>query len=245
MLRPEIFYYRSKISILHNLDPRSKFYYTIVMFVLALMINDFYFLLILLIISFVPLFFGKIFIQSIKAIRSSLIFIVIIFIVNYVFSFNFILSLALVLRFLILITSFLAFSLTTSIDEIALSLYSLRLPYDFVLALTLAYRFIPTLFRDAVNVLDAQRSRGLETQKGNIIKRIRNFFPIIIPLLAIAIRRALSVAEAMESRCFGATKRPTSYYELKISFQDIVLILLSTFVLILGIFEFIGFLNFV
>jgi energy-coupling factor transport system permease protein len=240
MFRPEVFLYRSKDTILHRLDPRSKFYYAFVMFVLAIIITDFIFLFILFLITFIPIIVGKIFKQTLRAFQSSLIFIALIFIINYIFSLNLFLTLALVLRFLILITSFLTFSLTTSIDEIALSLYSLKFPYDFVLALTLAYRFIPTLFKDAVNVLDSQRSRGLETQKGNIIRRIRNFLPIIIPLLAIAIRRALNVAEAMESKCFGASKRPTSYYELKIKTQDMILIGISSVIFAMGILKFLG-----
>jgi len=88
--------------------------------------------------------------------------------------------------------------------------------------------------------VDAQRSRGLETQKGNLIKRVKNFMPVIIPLLVVAIRRALNVAEAMESRCFGASKRPTNYYELKIKFGDILLFVASTILFIIVLAEILG-----
>jgi len=50
---------------------------------------------------------------------------------------------------------------------------------------------------DAQTVVDAQRSRGLELDKGNLLKRVRNYIPILIPLLLIAIRRSLELAEAL------------------------------------------------
>src|SRR5438093_13491249 len=61
---------------------------------------------------------------------------------------------------------------------------------------TTAVRLVPTLAVDAQTVVDAQRSRGLELDKGNLLRRIRNYIPILIPLLLIAIRRSLALAGA-------------------------------------------------
>jgi energy-coupling factor transport system permease protein len=94
--------------------------------------------------------------------------------------------------------------------------------------------------RDATNIIDAQRSRGLETQKGNLIKRIKNYIPVFIPLLVISINRAMNVAEAMESRCFGAVKRPTSFYDIKFNKLDFIFL----FLFFLFIF-FLIFINFI
>jgi len=44
----------------------------------------------------------------------------------------------------------------------------------------------------------------------------------------------------MESRCFGASKRPTSYYELKIKTQDMILIGISSVIFAMGILKFLG-----
>jgi len=57
--------------------------------------------------------------------------------------------------------------------------------------------------------MDAQKARGLEMEKGNFLKRIRNYVPVLIPLIVSAIRRSLELAEAMESRAWGATKKRT------------------------------------
>jgi len=75
--------------------------------------------------------------------------------------------------------------------------------------------------------MDAQKARGLELEKGNFLKRIRNYIPILIPLIVSAIRRSLELAEAMESRAWGATKNRTNLYVLKMHKGDLILITLT------------------
>ncbi len=233
MFRPEFFFFRKKDTIIHKLDPRSKITYVLAMFILALLRGDFLYLFIVFLISLIPLFIAKIFYNFLVSLRTSLIFIFLIFIINFIFTYDLFLSLAFVLRFLILISSFLAFSLTTSPDDLALALYRMKFPYDFVLIFTLSVRFIPTVIRDVNNIIDAQRSRGLETQKG-FINRIKNYLPVLIPLLAVGIKRAINVAESMESRGFGATEKPTTLYDLRFSFYDYLLSFLCLFSLFLA-----------
>src|SRR5437879_7639374 len=80
---------------------------------------------------------------------------------------------------------------------------------------------------DAQTVVDAQRSRGLELDKGNLLKRVRNYIPILIPLLLIAIRRSLELAEALEARGFPGKEGRTSLFELRFKLVDYVLLGIS------------------
>ncbi len=237
MFRPEFFFFKKKDTIIHNLDPRSKLIYVLVMFTLALLRGDFLYLFIIFLISLIPIFLAKIFYNFLVSLKTSLIFIALIFILNFIFTFDLFLSLAFVIRFLILISSFLSFSLTTSPDDLALALYKMKFPYDFVLIFTLSVRFIPTIIRDVSNIIDAQRSRGLETQKG-FISRIKGYLPILIPILAIGIKRAINVAESMESRCFGATEKPTTLDDLRFRSYDYLLVSLCLFSLLFVVFIF-------
>jgi energy-coupling factor transport system permease protein len=77
---------------------------------------------------------------------------------------------------------------------------------------------------DAQTVVDAQRSRGLELDKGNFMKRIRNYIPILIPLIISAIRRSVELAEALESRAFGASEKRTAIVTLKMRIADYLVI---------------------
>jgi energy-coupling factor transport system permease protein len=84
--------------------------------------------------------------------------------------------------------------------------------------------------------MDAQKARGVELDKGNILKRIRNIVPIIVPLIIVSIRRALSVAESMESRGFGANENRTYMELLRFRRRDWAVLLVSLLVLVCGIY---------
>jgi len=86
---------------------------------------------------------------------------------------------------------------------------------------------VPTMAVDAQTVVDAQRSRGLELDKGNLLKRVRNYIPILIPLLLIAIRRSLELAEALEARGFPGKEGRTSLFLLRFRPVDYLLIGIS------------------
>jgi energy-coupling factor transport system permease protein len=140
------------------------------------------------------------------------------------------------LRFVVLIGSFSVFFLTTSPDHLGLALQQSRVPYEFCFAFTTAVRFVPVLADEAQSIMDAQKARGLELEKGNLFKRIRNYIPILIPLIVNAIRRSLELAEAMESRAWGASKNRTNLYSLKLKQVDYFLLLLSIIMLFISIY---------
>ena len=65
---------------------------------------------------------------------------------------------------------------------------------------------------------------------------MRNYVPILIPLIVNAIRRSLELAEAMESRAWGASEKRTNLYVLKLKRADYVLVLVSVLMLILAVY---------
>lgn len=109
--------------------------------------------------------------------------------------------------------------LTTSPDELSLALVKLKLPHDLALELSMSMRFVPTLAREAQIIIEAQRARGLNLKSG-FLRRVKNVTPILIPLVVSAMRRCERVAEAMESRCFGASKSRTWLFELRLRRRD-------------------------
>jgi energy-coupling factor transport system permease protein len=117
-----------------------------------------------------------------------------------------------------------------------LALEQTHIPYEFCFAFTTAVRFVPVLAEEAQTIMDAQKARGLELERGNFLKRIRNYIPILIPLIVSAIRRSLELAEAMESRAWGATKKRTNLYVLKMHRSDLVLILITVGILATAIY---------
>ncbi len=145
-------------------------------------------------------------------------------------------AVAMTLRFVVLVESFSVFFLTTSPDHLGLALEQTHVPYEFAFAFTTAVRFVPVLAEEAQTIMDAQKARGLELEKGGFLKRIRNYIPILIPLIVSAIRRSLELAEAMESRAWGATKKRTNLYELKLHRGDLILLAINFLILIASIY---------
>jgi energy-coupling factor transport system permease protein len=145
-------------------------------------------------------------------------------------------SLAMTLRFIVLIESFSIFFLTTSPDLLGLALEQSHIPYELCFAFTTAVRFVPVLAEEAQTITDAQKARGLELEGGNFIKRIKNYIPILIPLIVNAIRRSLELAETMESRAWGSTEKRTNLYILKMGRKDFYLILISALILTISIY---------
>jgi energy-coupling factor transport system permease protein len=145
-------------------------------------------------------------------------------------------ALAMTTRFIVLVESFSIFFLTTSPDHLGLALEQSRMQYEFAFAFTTAVRFVPVLAEEAQTIMDAQKARGLELEKGNLLKRIRNYIPILIPLIVSAIRRSMELAEAMESRAWGATKKRTNLYLLKLHKGDYILISMTILLLFITIY---------
>jgi energy-coupling factor transport system permease protein len=131
------------------------------------------------------------------------------------------------------VTAFSIFFLTVHPDDLSQALIQMRIPFSFAFALSMAIRYVPTIAREAQNIKEAQMSRGLELEKGNLIQKIRNFIPIIIPLIVSSIRRAIAVAESLESRGFGVFKNRTYIQPLKMKGKDyaVLITLLVLFVI--------------
>jgi len=233
-------------SPIHNLDPRVKFLLTLVLFTSAILFLDLLPLLVIFIVQIPIVIIGRIGREWIKTLKGGVFLAVIIFASNLLSLYFFRgqqltsdmveYSTALTLRFLVLMTSFSIFFLTTSPDKLSLALERARIPYEFNFAFITSIRFVPVLADEAQSIMDAQRSRGLELDKGRFLTRIRNYIPILLPLIINSIRRSLELAEAMESRAFGATKERTNLYELKMSAMDYLVLAISVFALSVAVY---------
>jgi len=244
----EGFKFRRVSSVIHRLDPRVKFFYVCILFVVAIMFSE---LLPLILLFFVPLpfvFVAGVQRQWLRSLRGALFLAIIIFLSNFLFTYFYTqyprapssslleYSFAMTLRFIVLVESFSIFFLTTSPDHLGLALEQSHVPYEFCFAFTTAVRFVPVLADEAQTIMDAQKARGLELERGNFIKRVRNYIPILIPLIVSAIRRSLELAEAMESRAWGASEKRTNLYVLKLKRTDYSLALGSVLMLIFAVY---------
>ncbi len=137
---------------------------------------------------------------------------------------------------LILMSSLTIF--TTSPGDISCALESLLSPLKYIgvnvqeiaTTVTISLRFIPTLFEEANKIATAQRARGADFKSKNIIKKIKAFSAVVIPLFISSFKKASDLAMAMESRCYDNSRKRTKFRELQIHSIDIMAIVIITLV---------------
>jgi len=231
----EAFKFKHKKTLIHALDPRTKLYIALVLSILSLIFVELIPLLILFLIVVPLIVIAKSLREWLRTLKGLTILILFIGVINAIFnSVNF--ALAMIIRLITLMSAFSIFFLTVHPDDLSQALIQMRFPFSFAFAMSMAIRYVPTIAKEAQTIREAQMSRGLEFEKGSFIQRIKNFIPIIIPLIITSIRRAIEIAESLESRGFGATKKRTYLYVLKLSIKDYIALALFTSILIVAVY---------
>ena len=81
---------------------------------------------------------------------------------------------------------------------------------------------VPTLIQETDRIMKAQQSRGADFTDGSIMKRLRAFVPVLVPLFLSAFRRADDLAMAMEARCYRGGEGRTQMKALRVTSIDYV-----------------------
>jgi energy-coupling factor transport system permease protein len=88
--------------------------------------------------------------------------------------------------------------------------------------------------RDAGDILDAQRARGVALDQGGKWAVLKSRLPLVKRVFTTALDRGIGLAEAMESRAYGSGRR-TRYREYGFGPGDLAVVGASIFVLGAGI----------
>jgi len=235
------FIFRHVDSPVHKLEPRVKLLFTVELFILSLLSYSALEIIIALASIFSISFLGRALRRLGRTLIFSAGFAVLIFAINLFVGYPLVDSIILASRFVAIVGSTSLFFLTTSPDELEYVMKWFRLPQDVVFAFVTAVRFVPVLMMDALQIMDAQKSRGLELEKGSLLSRIKNFTPILVPLVVNAVIRSGELAEAMEARAYGAVKKPSSLYELKSNLCDKFVAGISLILFITAIFFYLSY----
>lgn len=132
------------------------------------------------------------------------------------------------LRLILLIIGTSMLTLTTKPMELTDGLEKLLKPFnrfglpshEIALMMSIALRFIPTLLEETDKIMKAQQARGADYESGNLIQRVKNMIPILIPLFVGSFRIAQDLALAMEARCYHGGVGRTRMKEIVFSRRD-------------------------
>jgi len=130
------------------------------------------------------------------------------------------------LRLATLVAAGLVFLAVTRVEEFALALQRLGIPFVITFAFSTAFRLVPTLLGSTATVVEAQRSRGLDLESGSTFSRLLRHLPLLVPVMVSAIRAIDLMAMALESRGFRAMPRRTSLIQLRMRGKDWVALVL-------------------
>ncbi|MBO6161872.1 MAG: energy-coupling factor transporter transmembrane protein EcfT, partial [Eubacterium sp.] len=88
------------------------------------------------------------------------------------------------------------------------------------MSLAIAFDFLPQLGREMEGLKAAAISRGAMLEDGNILERIRDYLPLLIPLFRKTIRHAGELGDAMDLRAYDAGKKRTRMEPLSFKQRD-------------------------
>ncbi len=247
-MKPSIGQYVPGKSILHNSDPRTKLVLTLLYMVVVMLLDSFIgygvafvFLTIAVIASRVPV---KMVFQSLKPLIFIISFTILLNVffqkgetllldvwVIKIYLEGILFGIKMALRILILVSGASLLTFTTSSIALTDGLERLMMPlrfigfpaHDIAMMMSIALRFIPTFTEETDRIMKAQSSRGADFDTGGMMKKVKSFIPVIIPLIISAFRRAEDLAIAMEARCYRGGKGRTRYRQLKFSWRDLVI----------------------
>lgn len=120
-------------------------------------------------------------------------------------------------------------SMTTPVHILALGMVRMGLPYRLAYTTTAALNMVPILQSEIGVIVDAQKLRAMRTfEKGNLWNKLKSYPALVTPLVIGAMRRAQSMAVAMDSRAFGAMKTRTYIEDIMLRPMDWLFMAAST-----------------
>jgi energy-coupling factor transport system permease protein len=244
----DMFLYIGKDTFLHQLDPRTKLFVLLGSFTVALIFDSLPVLLGLTLVILIYGYFGRV-LSNLKRIKAVLMMIALFSLLLWTFTKGgvhsiigpvtlegIIYGVIIGIKFDIMIISGMIFLSSTKIEEIALGLVKLKLPYRGAFAFSTAIRLVPMIVGTSYTIIQAQKSRGLDLDSGSFLQRIKKYVPLLIPTLISIIRSTNVFAMALESKGFGYDDIRTNYLEINFSIQDYCILILTLLIILVSIY---------
>ena len=231
-------------SVIHHLDPRVKLFGTLVLIIALFMTSSFIVYGFITVCLFAVIKISKIPFKTMLKGMKSILFLLIIST-----SFNLFTEpgnelvriwiikitdrgiakavfMALRLSYLVVGTSLMTLTttpndLSSGLEKAFHPLNKIRVPvHEITMMMSIALRFIPILMEETDKIMKAQKARGADFETGGLIKKAKALIPLLVPLFVSAVRRAVDLATAMESRCYQGGEGRTKMKPLKYTRKD-------------------------
>ncbi len=115
---------------------------------------------------------------------------------------------------------------TTDVDEMITSMVQARIPYRLAFVFSSTARFFPLLWAEFQKIVEAQRLRGLSLESMGLVKRVRVYARVVVPLILGALVRSQQLEVVLQSRAFNGDPDRTYFHEVKMTWVDHIVIAL-------------------
>jgi len=147
------------------------------------------------------------------------------------------------LRLVVVVIVSTLLTLTTKPADLTLALESLLGPLrkikvpvsELALMISIALRFVPTLFAETQKILKSQASRGVDITEGKLKDKVAQLISLLVPLFILSFKRADELADAMEVRGYVPGKSRSSINLLSWKQVDTILVILGLIVFLIAI----------
>lgn len=147
-------------------------------------------------------------------------------------------ALTLSMKYLAIFPIMMLFIFTTHPSKFASSLNKIGVSYKVAYAINIALRYIPDVRDEFKNIMHAQEARGVAFRKGDasLIKRLKNYNTILLPLVLSSLNRVEIISNAMDLRGFGSQNKRTWYSSQKYRKNDLFIFILMIILLISSLY---------
>lgn len=234
-------YYNTE-SIIHNINPLIKIICVLIFTFLCLLSNNLIFLILLLFLLILIIYVSNVpmnlYINNLKFILPMMVFI---FIINLIFS-NIYSTLLSIIKLILFILYSQILLYTTKPNDITYGLEALLSPLkifnintsSIALTISLALRFIPTIFIEADKVIKSQISRGLNLN-GNISEKCDKIISVIFPIFDLSLKRGEDISNVLEMRLYKVDGKRTKYKNSSIREIDVFSLLIHVILIFIFI----------
>ncbi len=126
-------------------------------------------------------------------------------------------------RFATVVTWAILLVSTTPANEMANTLYALKVPYQMVFVFQMTYKFIPNMASIINQISEAQKLRGWNLKTWNPVKLVKRSLPIANPMIRRTAMMVEQITTATQIRGFG-TGAITPMRDLKLTNLDKIVI---------------------
>ncbi|HAC64001.1 MAG TPA: energy-coupling factor transporter transmembrane protein EcfT [Cyanothece sp. UBA12306] len=135
---------------------------------------------------------------------------------------------------------------TTDINQMVVGMVRAKIPYKIVFIFSSTLRFFPLLLEEIETIIEAQRLRGIALEKMGLIRKVKVYSTVAVPLILNAMTKSQKLEIVLQSKAFSGSSKRTYLHEsllgkndyLTITFFIVLLILVMFFYFIFGVGKF-------